>query len=444
MDDKILSLLEEKQFSEIKKRFSQMHAADIAEQFDDMENRETAVRLFRLLSKETAADVFAYMDPDSQELLISAMTDTELHGVLEGLFMDDIADLAEEMPASVVKRIMQNVNQKDRAMINQYLNYPEDSAGSIMTCEYVYLKESLTIREAFDVIRKTGLDKETVYTCYTIDSVRHLLGSVTVLDMLMADPEKTVASVTKRNPVFVHTLDDQEDVAKMFQKYDLLAIPVVDKEERLVGIVTIDDAVDVIQEENTEDFEKMAGMAPSERSYLQSSVWDLAKRRILWLMVLMVSAMVTGALLESYEAAISAIPLLVSFIPMLMDTGGNSGSQASTMIIRGMALDEITPGDFLKVWFKEFRVALMVGSALSAVNFLRIMIQYQDLRVALVVSLTMIGTVVVAKSMGCMLPMLAKRLRLDPAITASPMITTITDALTIFLFFSLAKTFLPI
>ena len=440
--ERILSLLQEKRYSEIKEFLSGLHAADIAEFFDEIGDSEQALRLFRLLDKETAADVFAYMEPAAQQTLVEALTDTELKYILENMYLDDFIDLAGEMPANVVQRVMKNAGRENRSLINQYLNYPDDSAGSIMTNEYVYFKRTATVQEGFDVIRKTGLDKETVYTCYVIDNVRHLLGEVSVLDMLLADPGTPIESIQKPNPVVVHTLDDQENVAKLFQKYDMLAMPVVDKEERLVGIITIDDAVDVLQEENTEDFEKMAGMAPSDDAYLQTPVWKLAKNRIVWLLILMVSAMITGAMLENYEAAIAAIPLLVSFIPMLMDTGGNSGSQASTMIIRGMALVVIRPQDFFKVWFKELRVALICGGVLSAVNFVRILLQYNDFGVACIVSVTLLVTVVIAKSLGCMLPMLARRLRLDPAITASPMLTTIADACTIFVFFTLATRFL--
>ena len=316
-----------------------------------------------------------------------------------------------------------------------------------MTNEYVYFRRNVTVREAFDVIRKTGVDKETIYTCYVISAERKLEGVVTVRELLLADPEAKVETIMSANVIHAHTLDDKEEIAKLFSRYDILSLPVVDKEERLVGIITIDDAVDVMQEENTEDFEMMAGMAHSDGTYLKMPVVSLAKNRIIWLLVLMLSAMITGAMLEHYEAAIATLPLLVSFIPMLMDTGGNCGSQASTMIIRGMALDEIEPADFLRVWWKEIRVALLCGGTLSIVNFVRIYLQYNVfaaapnpdcVRIAAVVSLTLIATVCIAKSLGCILPMLAKKLGLDPALMAAPMITTVTDACSILVFFSLA------
>ena len=438
MTDQVLTLLEERKYPDVKQTLLTMHEADIAEIFEDISDRETSLRLFRLLPKEQAAEVFAYMDADVQQRILEAITDTELKYILDNMYLDDYVDLVEEMPANVVQRVIKNSSVKNRSLINQYLNYPEDSAGSLMTCEYVYLKKTLTVREAFIVIRNTGVEKETVYNCYVTNAQRKLEGVVSVLELLLADPETLVGDIMQDAPICVHTLDDKEDIAKMFSHYDLLAMPVVDNEHRLVGIITIDDAIDVMQEENTEDFERMAGMAPSEDSYLKTPVLKLAKNRIVWLLILMISAMITGALLESYEAAIAAIPLLVSFIPMLMDTGGNSGSQAATMIIRGLALDEIEITDVMKVWWKELRVALVVSMALSSVNFLRIWIQYKDAGVAAVVCLTLIVTIILAKSLGCLLPMLARKIKLDPAIMAAPMITTITDACSIFVFFTFA------
>ncbi len=442
MIDRVLSLLEEKRYPEVKKTFLNMHEADIAEIFDEISDSETTLRLFRLIPKDNAAEVFSYLDADVQQRIIEALTDTELRYILDGMYLDDYVDMVEEMPANVVQRVMKNSSSKNRGLINQYLNYPEDSAGSLMTCEYVYLKKTLTVKEAFTVIRNTGIDKETVYTCYVTSPERKLEGVVSVLELLLADPDKRVGDIMTTSPIVVHTMEDKEDVAKMFSHYDLIALPVVDKEDRLVGIITFDDAFDVLQQENTEDFERMAGMTPSENTYLKTSVWDLAKNRILWLMILMVSAMITGALLESYEAAISAIPLLVSFIPMLMGTGGNSGSQATTMIIRGLALDEIELKDIFRVWWKEIRVAAMVGVALSVVNFFRIIIQYHSdpncVHIALTVSLTLIATVLIAKSLGCLLPMMSKKLHLDPAVVAAPMLTTITDACSILVFFNIA------
>ncbi|MBQ9832635.1 MAG: magnesium transporter [Clostridia bacterium] len=441
MIDKVLDFLSDKKYHEAKQIIKNMNAVDVAEVFEELrENseRDISLKLFRLMPKELAAESFAYMDSDTQQGIIEAISDNELKYILDDMYLDDFVDMVEEMPANVVMRVLKNASQRNRALINQYLQYPDDSAGSLMTNEYVYFKSRLTVSQAFNVIRKTGVDKETIYTCYVIDSERHLKGVVTVKDLLLADPDTTVGNIMSTNVIYAHTLDDKEEVAKVFSRYDMLSLPVVDKEDRLVGIITIDDAVDVMQEENTEDFEKMAGMVPSEDTYLKTSVFKLARNRIIWLVILMLSAMITGSMMEQYEAAISALPLLVSFIPMLMGTGGNCGSQASTIIIRGMALDEIELSDFFKVWFKEIRVALLCSVVLSLVNFFRIWIQYQDLGVAVTVSLTLIATVCIAKSLGCILPMLAKKLHLDPAIMASPMITTLTDAASILVFFNIA------
>ena len=441
MIDKVLEFLGEKKYHDAKQIIKDMNAVDVAEVFEELrENseRDISLKLFRLMPKELAAESFAYMDSDTQQGIIEAISDNELKYILDDMYLDDFVDMVEEMPANVVMRVLKNASPRNRALINQYLQYPDDSAGSIMTNEYVYFKSRLKISQAFDVIRKTGLDKETIYTCYVIDSERHLKGVVTVRDLLLADPDTMVGDIMNTNMIYAHTLDDKEEIAKLFSRYDMLSLPVVDKEDRLVGIITIDDAVDVMQEENTEDFEKMAGMAPSEDTYLKTSVFKLAQNRIIWLVILMLSAMITGSMMEQYETAISALPLLVSFIPMLMGTGGNCGSQASTIIIRGMALDEIELSDFFKVWFKEIRVALLCSFVLAFVNFLRIWIQYQDLMVAVTVSLTLVATVCIAKSLGCILPMLAKKLHLDPAIMASPMITTLTDAASILVFFNIA------
>lgn len=445
MSQEILELLNEKKYSLVKQRVAEMEEVDLAELFEELEqqdDQDQLTKLFRLLPKEMAAEVFSYMEPEIQEKIIVALTDSELQHILNDLYMDDYVDLVEEMPANVVKRLMQNSTQQNRKLINQYLKYPDDSAGSLMTNEYVYFRSGITVSEGFNIIRQNGVDKETIYTCYVTSTSKELLGVVSVREMLLSDPSVTVDSIMEDNPIHVHTHDDQEEIAKMFSRYDLLAMPVVDSENRIVGIITIDDAVDVIQDENTEDFEKMAGMLPSDESYMHTSVVSLAKHRIPWLMFLMVSAMVTGAMLEYYEAAFVSIPVLVAFIPQIMDTGGNCGSQASTMIIRGLALDEIRPNDFLEVWWKEIRVALLCGVALSMINFARIYLQYHDFEVALVVSVTLILTVCIAKSLGCILPIVAKILKLDPAIMASPLITTITDAFSIFIYFNFALWYL--
>lgn len=446
MNQEILELLAEKKYSAVKQLIGQMEEADLAKLFEELENEEDADqfnRLFRLLPKETAAEVFSYMEPEIQEKIVRTLTDTELQHILDDLFMDDYVDLVEEMPANVVKRVMQNTTPANRKLINQYLKYPEDSAGSLMTNEYVYFRSCITVAKAFEIIREYGVDKETIYTCYVTSSRKELLGVVTVREMLLTAPETVIDTLMDTNPIHVHTHDDQEEIAKMFSRYDMLAMPVVDSENRIVGIITIDDAVDVIQDENTEDFEKMAGMTPSDNTYLRTSAFNLAKNRIPWLVFLMIPAMITGALMEYYEAAFVSIPILVTFIPQITGTGGNCGSQSSTMIIRGLALDEITPKDILKVWWKELRVALICGAALSLVNFIRIIVQYHDLQVAVVVSVTLILTVCIAKSMGCVLPILAKLAHVDPAIMASPLITTITDALSILVYFNFALWYLP-
>lgn len=446
MNQEILELLAEKKYSAVKQLIGQMEEADLAKLFEELENEEDADqfnRLFRLLPKETAAEVFSYMEPEIQEKIVRTLTDTELQHILDDLFMDDYVDLVEEMPANVVKRVMQNTTPANRKLINQYLKYPEDSAGSLMTNEYVYFRSGITVAKAFEIIREYGVDKETIYTCYVTSSRKELLGVVTVREMLLTAPETIIDTLMDTNPIHVHTHDDQEEIAKMFSRYDMLAMPVVDSENRIVGIITIDDAVDVIQDENTEDFEKMAGMTPSDNTYLRTSAFNLAKNRIPWLVFLMIPAMITGALMEYYEAAFVSIPILVTFIPQITGTGGNCGSQSSTMIIRGLALDEITPKDILKVWWKELRVALICGAALSLVNFIRIIVQYHDLQIAVVVSVTLILTVCIAKSMGCVLPILAKLAHVDPAIMASPLITTITDALSILVYFNFALWYLP-
>lgn len=446
MNQEILELLAEKKYSAVKQLIGQMEEADLAKLFEELENEEDADqfnRLFRLLPKETAAEVFSYMEPEIQEKIVRTLTDTELQHILDDLFMDDYVDLVEEMPANVVKRVMQNTTPANRKLINQYLKYPEDSAGSLMTNEYVYFRSGITVAKAFEIIREYGVDKETIYTCYVTSSRKELLGVVTVREMLLTAPEAIIDTLMDTNPIHVHTHDDQEEIAKMFSRYDMLAMPVVDSENRIVGIITIDDAVDVIQDENTEDFEKMAGMTPSDNTYLRTSAFNLAKNRIPWLVFLMIPAMITGALMEYYEAAFVSIPILVTFIPQITGTGGNCGSQSSTMVIRGLALDEITPKDILKVWWKELRVALICGAALSLVNFIRIIVQYHDLQVAVVVSVTLILTVCIAKSMGCVLPILAKLAHVDPAIMASPLITTITDALSILVYFNFALWYLP-
>ncbi len=399
------------------------------------------ILMYRILPKELAAEAFTYMDSDTQITLINAFSDRELRYVLDELYIDDTVDIIEEMPANVVSRILRNTDSDTRKQINQLLNYPKDSAGSVMTTEFVYLKKELTVSEAFEQIRKIGLVKETVYTCYVTEN-RRLLGIVTVLDMLVADSDTAVEDIMETNVISVNTHDDREYVARTMSKYDFAAIPVVDNENRIVGIVTFDDAMDVLQEENTEDFAKMAAVVPAEDSYFKTSVWSHAKSRIPWLLILMLSATLTGMISASFEPQIAVIPMLVSFMPMVMGTGGNCGSQSSTLIIRGMAIDEIRLRDFFKVVFKEFRIALICAAVLSVVNSLRVLITYKDPALALVIGLSLIGTVVIAKLVGAMLPMGAKALRLDPAIMANPLITTVVDSCSLLIYFTVATNIL--
>ncbi len=441
--EKIIELLEDKKYSKLHEYVEKLTTQDLALLFEEI-SKEDMIRVFRLLPKDEAADVFSYMEPDLQEELINLFTDKELKQVLDELYMDDTVDLIEEMPSNVVKRILKGVNKTDRKLINELLKYPADSAGSIMTTEFADLKINMTVEEAFEKIRKIALDKETVYTCYILDTSRKIVGIVDVKELLIAQKNTLIKDIMDTNVVTVNTLEDKEEVAKKFDKYDLVALPVVDKEDRLVGIITVDDAMDVLQEENTEDFEIMAAITPSEESYFKTSVFKHAKNRILWLLLLMLSATVTGAILTHYEEAFAAVPILVSFIPMIMGTGGNCGSQSSTLIIRGMAMDEIKLSNFFKAIWKEIRVALLVGIALALVNGIRIMIQYKDLKLAIVLGLTLIGTVTLAKMLGCMLPMLAKKLKLDPAIMAAPLITTIVDTCSILIYFTIAVSIMQI
>ena len=455
MNQEILELLAEKKYSAVKQLIGQMEEADLAKLFEELENEEDADqfnRLFRLLPKETAAEVFSYMEPEIQEKIVRTLTDTELQHILDDLFMDDYVDLVEEMPANVVKRVMQNTTPANRKLINQYLKYPEDSAGSLMTNEYVYFRSGITVAKAFEIIREYGVDKETIYTCYVTSSRKELLGVVTVREMLLTAPETIIDTLMDTNPIHVHTHDDQEEIAKMFSRYDMLAMPVVDSENRIVGIITIDDAVDVIQDENTEDFEKMAGMTPSDDTYLRTPVITLAKHRIIWLMVLMLSATLTSMVLTSYETSLAACTALTAFIPMLTGTGGNSGTQASTAVIRGLSLGEVEFSDTLQVIWKEIRVAVMCGVTLAACNFVKLMTVDRILlhntgvtaTVAFVICLTMVFTVLCAKTVGSLLPLLAERIHLDPAVMASPFISTVVDVVTLIIYLQVARAILHI
>ena len=443
MFNTVLELLKSRNYKAIREIFMDMNEADVAallQQFyDDHEVEKYELPLlFRLLNKDVAADVFAYMDSDTQMMLINAFTDRELQEIVDDLYLDDTVDIIEEMPANVVARIIKSADTETRKQINQILKYPKDSAGSIMTTEYVYLHRSYTAKEALDWIRHVGMVKETVNTLYVTEN-RKLVGVLSLLDIVTADDNDKIEDIMEDNVISVDTLEDKEYVASMFSKYDFLSLPVVDRENRMVGIVTFDDAMDVIEEETTEDFEKMAAMLPSEKPYLKTGVFQLARNRIPWLMILMLSSMVTGGILLKYENAFSVIPLLVTFIPMLMDTGGNSGSQASTMIIRGMAVGEVEPADILKVMWKEIRVGMLCGLSLALVNFVRLMIQYPgQVLICLTVVISLFCTVIIAKTIGCVLPIAAKTIHLDPAIMASPMITTIVDACSLMIYFQLA------
>lgn len=440
--EKILNYIEEKNYQAIKEYLNEIDIVDIAEIFEELPEIEV-VKLFRLLNKNKAAEVFAYLSADKQQLIVEAITDSEVAKIMEELFIDDAVDFIEEMPAGVVTRVLKNVSSKTRNLINHFLQYPEDSAGSIMTIEFVELKETLTVKEAFDYIRKTGEDKETIYTCYVISPDRKLLGVVEVKHLLLAQPTDLIRDIMKKVVAYAHTTDDQEHIANEFKRYGLLAMPVVDKEERLVGIVTIDDIVDIIEEENTEDFQKMAALAPSDEPYLKTGTFELAKHRIVWLLVLMLSATVTGVIISGFEDAILIVPALVAFIPMLMDTGGNAGAQVSTLVIRGLALQEIETKNILKVLWKEIKVSVVVGFALALVNFIRIWIMY-DLSLAIVVSITLYFTVIIAKAVGSILPLIAKMIKLDPALMAAPIITTIVDASALIIYFMVAKVLLGI
>lgn len=438
-------LLDEKKYLELRDLLCSEEPADVAILFEQFPKEEIPL-MFRILHKDFATDVFVEMDTELQKALIEAFTDRELYEIVDDLFLDDTVDIIEEMPANVVKRIISHADAEKRKLINQLLNYPEDSAGTIMTTEYVELKASFTIEDAFKTIKRTGLEKETIYTCYVTDEKRILIGVVTVKDMLLADDGAVIGDIMVDDPVSVNTDDDKEDVMKAMTKYDFLAMPVVDKEGRLVGIVTIDDAVDVLQDENTEDIEKMAAITPSDKPYLRTGVFETWRQRIPWLLLLMVSATFTSKIITHFESALAAIPILIAFVPQLMDTGGNAGSQASVSVIRALSLGDISMGDFLRVLWKELRVSILCGLSLGAVNFVK-MIVFNDvsrseypsdwLLITLIVCVTISLAVVIAKIIGSMLPIAAKRVGFDPAVMASPFITTIVDVLTLLLYFGI-------
>ena len=440
--ERLLMLADEKKYRQLKEELLEYNEVDIAALIEELDSERT-VAVFRMLPQEVATDVFAALPVAAQTHIINSITDQEISEIVEDLFLDDAVDMMEELPATVVKRVLKNTRPETRNLINQFLNYPENSAGSIMTAEYIGLKKNMTVEQSFAYIRKNGIDSETIYTCYVMDEKRRLEGVVTVKDLLMNPYETRIEDIMDDHVIRAVTTDDQEEAAETLGKYGLLSLPVVDKEDRLVGIITVDDVMEVIEEEATEDFEKMAAMLPSEKPYLKTSVLQLAKNRIPWLLILMISSMVTGHILAKYEAAFAVIPLLVTFIPMLMDTGGNAGSQSSTMIIRGMAVGEIHPMDVLKVLWKEIRVGVLVGVVLACFNFLQLMLRFPgQTMICLTVVLSIFCTVIMAKTIGCLLPIGAKVCRLDPAIMAAPLITTIVDTLSLMVYFTLATTLL--
>ena len=434
--DIFIKLLAQREFKAVRSILDVMNEVDIASLLSTLSDKELALA-FRLIPKDKAAEVFSNMDTSMQTYLVTMFTEKELKELLDDLYMDDTVDMLEELPANLVKRILATVSASDRSMINQLLNYPEDSAGSIMTTEYVDLREEMTVGQAMAHIKKTGIHKETIYTCY-ITERRKLVGIVSAKDLMTTDDDVPIKDLMETEIISVYTHADQEQVAQLFTKYDLLALPVIDLDGRMVGIVTFDDAMDVMVDEATEDITKMAAINPSEKTYFETSVLQHAKNRIPWLLILMFTSIITGTIITRYENAFAAIPLLVSFIPMLMDTGGNCGSQSATLIIRGIALDEIRFTDLFKVMFKEFRISLIVGAFLAVANGVRIFIQYHNPGLAVVIACSLMGTVIMAKLVGCILPLLAKKVNLDPAIMASPLITTLVDTLSILIYFNIA------
>lgn len=439
----ILDMIHNKDYQGARAELIRLNPVDLAAQFDDL-NPYEQIKIFRMLPKNEAAEVFSYFSREIQINMIAMITDKELREIIDELFLDDAVDLFEEMPANVVKRLLKNTDDQTRSLINQFLKYPEDSAGSIMTIEYVDLRRNMTVQQALDHIKETGIEKATVYTSYVIDEARKLIGTVSALDLLITDRSETIDKIIESNVPHVKTNADQEEAARLFDYYDLIALPVTDMEDRLVGIITVDDIVDVIQEENTEDFEKMAALLPSDKPYLETGSLFLARKRIPWLLFLMFSAMFTGGIISYFEDSLAVMPALVAFIPMLMDTGGNCGSQAATLVIRGLALGQVKMRDAIKVLLKEFQISIVVGAVLSVINIIRIYFMNSSLILAITVGLSLYVTVIIAKVTGSMLPIIAERLKLDPAIMASPVITTIVDASALLAFFSIARLLLKI
>ncbi len=438
----LLEMLEKKEYTKLRQTAAEMQTADIAAIMDEMED-EDSLKMFRLFPKDMAADVFADLEPDDQQYIIQSLSHKEASTIIDNLMSDDAADLLEdmleEMPANVVKKILANARPDTRADINLLLQYPEDSAGSIMTVEYVDLRENMTVADAIERIRKVGLDSETVNTCYVLDEQRVLVGTVALRYLVILDPDDIIGEVMNDNIISVNTLTDQEETARAFQKYDFTAMPVVDKENRMVGIITIDDVVDILEEEATEDIEKMAAILPTDKPYFKTGVVETYKKRMPWLLFLMISATFTGAIITSYESALASYVILTAYIPMLMDTGGNAGSQASVSIIRGLSLNEIEFKELPIALWKEIRVAFLCGLTLACTNFVKLMVLDRlPLLIALIICLTLVITVTFAKMMGCVLPMVAQRIGFDPAVMASPLITTIVDAVSLTIYFTIA------
>lgn len=442
--EELIELLNTKQYTKLRQYLGELNDADIAAIMEELEE-EDMLKVFRILPKDMAADVFSYLDVDNQQLIITSLSDKEAASIINNLMADDATDLLEEMPANVVKKLLANASPEARRDINHLLRYPEDSAGSIMTVEYVDLKESLTVDQAIERIRKVGLDSETINICYVLDAQRRLKGTVALRYLLLSQGDEIIGEIMHENVIAINTLTDQEEVANKFKKYDFTSMPVVDNENRLVGIITVDDIVDIMEEETTEDMEKMAAIVPSDKPYKKAGVWETYKKRIPWLLLLMVSATFTGAIITSFEDALSVYASLIAFIPMLMDTGGNAGGQASVTVIRGLSLGEIEYRDVPLVIWKEIRVAVLCGSSLAAANFVKlILLDRVGILVALVVCLTLVAAVLMAMVVGCLLPIGAKKIGFDPAVMASPFITTIVDALSLIVYFQVASLLLGI
>lgn len=440
----IQELLRDRQYTRLRQRMADMNTVDIAAVLEELEEGDL-LKIFRILPKNMAADVFSYLEVENQQLIITSLSDREAANIIDNLMADDAVDFLEEMPANIVKKLLSNASAETRRDINQLLRYPEDSAGSIMTVEYVDLKEIMTVEDAIQRIRQVGVDSETINICYVLDAKRLLVGTVTLRYLLLSPSDAVIGEIMHENVICLNTLMDQEEVARQFQKYDFTAMPVVDNEGRLVGIVTVDDVVDILQEEATEDIEKMAAIVPSDKPYMKTGVLETWKKRIPWLLLLMISATFTGSIITAFEDALSIFPILTAFIPMLMDTGGNAGGQASVTIIRGLSLNEIEYADVPKIVWKELRVALICGVTLSAAYFAKLMLfDRVGANVAMVVCTTLVAAVAIAKMIGCTLPVLAKRLGFDPAVMASPFITTIVDALSLVIYFAIATRVLGI